>query len=252
MKKTDNFRANEAVLSWPNVGSRETVLQSFAETIQKELAEAWKACGTFERTALGYLALSSAMIAIFARNLARPARLVAMQGLVALIILALCRAAARSERYAVLSGEEFSSKFWHFWRHWYPHLFFLFCFEEMGRLVHLVDPSWQDAKLIAFDHWLTGVHPSLWLEQFATPVRNDFFQFTYITYFIYLPIVGGVLYYRREWKAYWATMTYSAAGYVIGYCVAMLFPIESPWFSMAGMWHSDLAGGPFTAIHCDD
>jgi len=187
------------------------------------------------------------MIAIFARNLARPARLVAMQGLVALIILALCRAAARSERLRSSQRRRVFQQVLAFLAHWYPHLFFLFCFEEMGRLVHLVDPSWQDAKLIAFDHWLTGVHPSLWLEQFATPVRNDFFQFTYITYFIYLPIVGGVLYYRREWKAYWATMTYSAAGYVIGYCVAMLFPIESPWFSMAGMWHSDLAGGPFTA-----
>ena len=42
-------------------------------------------------------------------------------------------------------------------------------------------------------------------------------------------------------------MTYSAAGYIIGYVVAMLFPIQSPWFTMAGMWHRDLQGGPFTA-----
>ena len=32
----------------------------------------------------------------------------------------------------------FTQKFWHFWRHWYPHLFFLFCFEELAHLVHLV------------------------------------------------------------------------------------------------------------------
>jgi membrane-associated phospholipid phosphatase len=42
-------------------------------------------------------------------------------------------------------------------------------------------------------------------------------------------------------------MTYSAAGYVIGYLIAMMFPIQSPWFSMAGMWHGELHGGPFTA-----
>src|SRR2546429_3395025 len=53
----------------------------------------------------------------------------------------------------------------HFWRHWYPHLFFLFCFEEMGWLVHLVNPGWEDTKLLAFDHWLTGANPSLWLER---------------------------------------------------------------------------------------
>ncbi len=247
MKKRENPRINEAVLTWPHADSRESVLQSLAGIIQTELAQAWKACGTFEWIALGYLALSSVLITVFARNLAHPAWLVATQMLVALIILALCRLATRSEQRAILHGENFHSKFWHFWRHWYPHLFFLFCFEEMGKLVHLVNPGWQDAKLIAFDYWLTGVHPVLWLEQFSTPAKNDFFQLAYITYFTYLLIVGGVLYYRREWKAYWATMIYSGVGYVIGYCVAMLFPIESPWFSMAGMWQGDLRGGPFTA-----
>src|SRR5262249_37065380 len=162
--------------------------------------------------ALGYMAISSALIVIFARNLANPLRLVATQGFVSLLILALCRAGVRSERLAILHGETFSTKFWHFWRHWYPHLFFLFCFVELAKLVHLVNPGWQDAKLIAFDYWLTGVHPALRLEQFSTPLRNDFFQFTYITYFTYLLIVGGVLYYRRDWNAYWATMTYSATG----------------------------------------
>src|SRR5262249_15611729 len=88
---------------------------------------------------------------------------------------------------------------------------------------------------------------ALWLEQFATPPRNDFFQFTYITYFTYLLMVGGVLYRRRDWHAYWSVMTYSAAGYAIGYVIAIFFPIESPWFAMAGMWRSELHGSACTA-----
>lgn len=142
----------------------------------------------------------------------------------------------------------YTQKFWHFWRHWYPHLFFLFCFEELAQLVHLISPRWQDAKLIAFDYWLTGVHPSIWLEQFATPARNDFMQFTYITYFTYLLVLGGILYYRKDWRGYWSVMTYSAVAYAIGYVIAISFPIESPWFSMAGSWHGNLQGGPFTAL----
>lgn len=108
-------------------------------------------------------------------------------------------------------------------------------------------PGWQDAKLIAADYCLTGVHPAVWLEQFATPGRNDFMQFAYLTYFTYLLVVGGVLYYRRDWRGYWSVMTYSAVGYAIGYVIAICFPIESPWFSMAGAWHAPLQGGPFTA-----
>ena len=141
-----------------------------------------------------------------------------------------------------------AQRFWHFWRHWYPHLFFLFCFEELGQLVHLVQPGWQDAKLMAFDHWLTGVHPTVWLEQFATPARNDFMQFIYLTYFTYLLAVGGILYCRRDWRGYWSVMTYSAVGYAIGYVIAIFFPIESPWFSMAGTWHGELRGGAATSV----
>jgi membrane-associated phospholipid phosphatase len=259
----DEYKGREYALAWrdgalqgsESVAAIEKKTQNFGALARRELAAAWAACGMFEFVALGYLGVSSALIVFFAENLAHPVRLIGMQVLVAAVILVLCRTEARvSER--ALNGEEQSREtdksvyptFWHFWRHWYPHLYFLFCFEELGRLVHLVQPRWQDAKLIAFDHWLTGVHPTVWLEQFATPARNDFMQFVYLTYFTYLLVVGGVLYYRRDWRGYWSVMTYSAVGYAIGYVIAICFPIESPWFSMAGAWHRELRGGAATSL----
>jgi membrane-associated phospholipid phosphatase len=229
------------------------------EGLRAGLEAAWAECGAFEWVALGYLAVTSGLILIFAENLAHPLRLLTVQALVTSLIVALCRAEANTWSDAPISGHErlqlrgdgygtLTQRFWHFWRHWYPHLFFLFCFEELGALMHLVCPRWQDAKLIAFDHWLTGVHPTIWLEQFATPARNEFMQFAYITYFLYLVALGGILYYRRDWQAYWSVMTYSAAAYAIGYVIAIFFPIESPWFAMAGTWHGELRGGVFTAL----
>ena len=216
--------------------------------IVKEVAEAWSACGAFEWIALGYLGLSSMLITIFAENLAHPVRLIATQASVAALISILCRVEAGAAERTHWLYESFSYRFWHFWRHWYPHLFFLFCFEEMGRLVHLVNPGWEDAKLIAFDRSLTGVNPSLWFEHLAHPPLTEFMQFAYFTYFIYLLILGGILYYQRDFESYWAVMTYSAAGYVIGYVIAVLFPVQSPWFTQAGQWHGELVGGPFTAL----
>ena len=225
---------------------------------RRELAAAWAACGMFEFVALGYLGVSSVLILFFAENLAHPARLIGMQVLVAAVILVLCRAEARvsgREWFSEGAGERdkrvcstVAQKFFHFWRHWYPHLYFLFCFEELGRLAHLVQPGWQDTKLISFDHWLTGVYPTVWLERFATPGRNDLMQFVYLTYFTYLLVVGGFLYYRRDWRGYWSVMTYSAVAYAIGYVIAICFPIESPWFSMAGAWHGELRGGAATSF----
>lgn len=228
--------------------TRKNDARPFWTTLRGEIVGAWEACGAFEWLALGYLGISSALIAVFAENLAHPWRLLGVQALVAAIVLALVRVQARSEAHTAVYRPTFSSSWWHFWRFWYPHLFFLFCFEELGHLMTLVTPHWQDAKLIAADYWLTGVHPSVWLEQFATPFRNDAMQLVYFTYFTYLLIAGGVLYVRRDWRAYWSVMTYSMAGYMIGYVIAMLFPIQSPWFSMAGWWKGPLEGGPFTAM----
>ena len=234
-----NYRGNEAALVWraevdaARVEERATSFEAKREGIAalftREAAAAWAACGAFEWVALGYLAASSALIAVFAENLAHPVKLIGVQALVAAMILVLCRVEARAAEQADWRRGSFPANFWHFWRHWYPHLFFLFCFEELGALVHLVSPRWQDAKLIAFDHWLTGVHPSIWLEQFATPARNEFMQFAYLTYFVYLLVLGGILYYREDWRGYWSVMTYSAVGYAIGYLIAIFFPIESPW-----------------------
>ena len=230
--------------------------EGIGKIIGAAFAEVLAGCGAFEWVALGYLVISSVLIVIFSENLGHPLRLLSVQALVGCMIVALCRAEAnvwrgtpksRAEEFGIGSGT-LTQRFWHFWRHWYPHLFFLFCFEELAALVHMVLPRWQDAKLIAFDHWLTGVHPAIWLEQFATTGRNEFMQFAYLTYFVYLLVLGGILYYREDWHGYWSVMTYSAVAYAIGYVIAISFPIESPWFAMAGSWHGPLHGGPFTAV----
>jgi membrane-associated phospholipid phosphatase len=215
--------------------------------LRREAAGAWEACGAFERAGFVYFGVSSVLIALFAEHLRHPLRLLGVRAIVVCVVLLLCWVQARSAERSRTNGESLAGQWWHFWRHWYPHLFFLFCFEELAQLMTLITPNWQDAKLIAFDYRITGVHPAMWLEQFVTPGRNEFMQLAYLTYFVYLLVLGGILYFRREWKAYWSVMTYSMVGYSIGYIIAMLFPIESPWFSMAGMWKAPLDGGPITA-----
>src|ERR1700674_1052721 len=170
-----NYRGNEAALAWraevdaargeERSANLEAEKQGIAALITREAAAAWAACGAFEWVALGYLAASSALIAVFAENLAHPVKLIGVQALVAAMILVLCRVEARAAEQADWRRGTFSANFWHFWRHWYPHLFFLFCFEELGKLVHLVTPGWQDAKLIAAAYGLTGAAPTVWMRR---------------------------------------------------------------------------------------
>jgi len=203
--------------------SEANIHESFWMTLRRETAATLATCGAFEWLAFGHFALSSVLIILFAEHLQHPWRMLARRAAVVCAVLLLCRIQARWAAISRTRGPSFTSGWWHFWRHWYPHLFFLYCFEELAHLMTLITPHWQDAKLIAFDHWLTGVHPSVWLEQFATPGRNEFMQLVYLTYFVYLVVLGGILYYRQEWHAYWSVMTYSMAGYSIGYFIAMSF-----------------------------
>src|SRR5262249_22716132 len=89
MKKNEKFFVSEAILTWPNAGAHNSFAQEAAKTLQNEFVEAWRACRAFEWIALGYMAVSSALIAIFSRNLAHPLRLVMTQVVVSLMVLAL-------------------------------------------------------------------------------------------------------------------------------------------------------------------
>jgi len=258
IRRAEQHREETTTSAWPVPGpyqgdessmmEAESPMVRLEDMTRRRLATLWAACGAFEWVALGYLAVTSVLIALFTSNVKHPLRLLGAQAGVAALLFFLSWAGEWAEIRRAESGRTLTTRWWHFWRHWYPHLFFLFCFEELAYLMRLIRPDWQDAKLIAFDYWLTGVNPSVWLEQFATPFRNDAMQLIYFTYFTYLLIVGGVFYFRKEWQAYWSVMTYSMVGYSIGYLIAIFFPIESPWFSMAGWWKAPLAGGPFTAI----
>src|SRR5262249_61959728 len=86
--------------------SASLTLQDSARTaaLRRELARMWAAFGTFEHVALGYLCLSSALVAIFSRNLSHPWKLVGVNVMVASIIFLLCAIGLRSEEYAQHHG----------------------------------------------------------------------------------------------------------------------------------------------------
>jgi len=201
------------------------------------LRDATASLGAFEWVSLGYLGVFNLLIVIFHRNLPGAwlyyARHIAVGG----ALVSLCWAAQRWRHPAL----QFS-------RDWYPNALFLFCFEELHYLVHLIFPGWFDSWLIQFDKWLVGTHPTVWLQQFARPWLNDFMQFAYMTYFFYLIVLGGMLYARGERAAYWAVVISTAVAYYLGYLTSVLFPVESPYHSLARLHTVELTGAFFTAL----
>jgi membrane-associated phospholipid phosphatase len=86
------------------------------------------------------------------------------------------------------------------------------------------------------------------MAQFASPALNDSMQFAYMTYFLYLVILPGILYFGRERGAFWTVMVSTAIAHYSVYVISVLLPVESPYHSLAGLNPPPLAGGYCTAL----
>ena len=190
----------------------------------------------FEWVTFAYLAWIELILALSHRNVEHASRYLALHFAIVLCIVLLVGTTAQS-RNSVLG----------FARHWYPLPLYIFFFEELQSLVHIFFPGWFDRWLIQFDFNLAGVHPAAWLAQFANPALNDVMQFAYMTYFPFLVILPALLYFEKNFTAFWTVMTATAIAHYTVYAVAVLFPVESPYFSLAALHLAPLTGGPFTA-----
>ena len=205
------------------------------ELPSRRVAEVWRACGAFEWVTISYLGWTLVLLCVFHRNIPQAGPYVAIHGAIAVGIVWLAWTGARSENRVA-----------QFVRHWYPLAIYIFFFEELQGLVHAIHPGWCDRWLILFDYNFAGVHPAAWMARFATPALNDFMQFSYMTYFLYLVILPAILYAEGKRTAFWTVMVATAIAHYSVYVIAVLFPVESPYFALASLNLPQLRGGAFT------
>ena len=69
-----------------------------------------------------------------------------------------------------------------FLRETLPFAFCISIYTNMHDMVHLVNPNDVDASLIAWDEYLLGFQPAIFLEQFITPGLTDFMYLSYSSF----------------------------------------------------------------------
>jgi membrane-associated phospholipid phosphatase len=206
-----------------------------SDAAQSWIAEVWSACGAFEWVTIGYLSWILALLCVCRRNIPHAGRYFAVHCTTAVGIAWLAWMATLSRNRALQLA-----------RHWYPLALYIFFFEELRGLVHAIFPGWFDRWLILFDYNFSGVHPAAWLSRFANPGSNDFMQFSYMTYFLYLVILPGILYVQGKRAAFWTVMVATAIAHYSVYVIAVLLPVESPYFALASLHFVPLEGGALT------
>ena len=131
-------------------------------------------------------------------------------------------------------------------RDWYMLFLFVPMFEEMGGLIHLLVPGWINETLIAFDYWLFGVHPTVWLERFVHPWVTEFMQLSFVTYYFIFYLLGAYVYFVVKRRTLFRSLVLKGGlAFYVSFFGFMLFPAEGPWVTLKHLQTVPLEGNLF-------
>jgi membrane-associated phospholipid phosphatase len=135
------------------------------------------------------------------------------------------------------------------WVHaWYPVLMPLVTFPEIARLNLMFADGWRDAPLLAAEGWLFPEPPTFWLRRMVSPIVAELFQIGYLSYFLLLVIVAGVLQRRGQEAAFRGVVAASVLAYLLCYIVFLTVPMEGPVHTLRHLSGPPPFDGPFHAL----
>jgi membrane-associated phospholipid phosphatase len=184
---------------------------------------------------IGYLLLLNILVAFFHENLSRPWAFIVLHLCIIAVIVGLVFMARRIRSESV-----------RVFREWYPGLFFVFGFEEINYLVNMVTPERFHQALIAWDYAIFGVHPTIWLGQFALPWLTELLMSCFASFYFLIPLVGLVLYFKNKKEELRELMLTLGIAFYICFLTFIFLPAEGPWITMIHLHPEPLQGGLFT------
>jgi len=121
----------------------------------------------------------------------------------------------------------------------------LMIFNSLGTLIATIHPSTFDTRLIAIDHAIFGVNPTVWLERLANPLLTGLLQFAYISYYLIPLLLGGVLIARGRFGEFEEVLFGVLLCFYLSYIGYLLVPAIGPRFTLNHLQTGDLQVSPF-------
>jgi membrane-associated phospholipid phosphatase len=172
---------------------------------------------------VGFLGLVGFLLIFFHKTVDSWPRYVLIHAVLVVAVLELVRAGEKHPQSKIL---------W-FLRTFYPITIFLFGWSEVNTIVRMFFGTfWFTGPAIAMDKFLFGVHPSIWCQQFTSPVLDEVMGFFYASYYLFLPSVVLFLYIKGKREETLAVFSFLSVTLMSNYFLFYLLPALSP--SMAG------------------
>ncbi|MBW2057953.1 MAG: phosphatase PAP2 family protein [Deltaproteobacteria bacterium] len=137
-----------------------------------------------------------------------------------------------------------------FFRVWYIPILYVFLFEEVGQMIHLVRPALLDAWVLHFEVRLFGGYPTVWLQSLSGPWLTEIMSLFYMSYYGLIPILGLSLYFRRDWAVLNDFILATNATFFFCFLHYLLMPVGGPVFFIQALPFElvSLRGGPLTSF----
>ncbi len=184
-----------------------------------------------------YLTAMSILLLIFGENIPNATQhLIIHAGFFATAVLILVLNDRRSSRLLL------------FCRIWYIPFLYFFVFEEVGQIIHMIQPNFCDPWVLDLEARAFGDYPTVWFQYLATPWLTEIMSLFYMSYYFLIPGLGLPLYFARKWDELNDLILTTSVTFFFCYLHYIFMPVAGPIFIPERLPFDlvSLSAGPFT------
>lgn len=121
-----------------------------------------------------------------------------------------------------------NNKILKFFRFWYPPVLYAFLYEETGNLNHIICKENLDVFFQNMEYSLFKSQPSVWLsEKFSYIWLKEFLHFFYFSYYLLIPVLGLILYFK-DLKKFRHFIFVTSFTFYFCYLIYIFLPVVGP------------------------
>jgi hypothetical protein len=123
-----------------------------------------------------------------------------------------------------------------------PFLFAANIYANLHDLIRFYGRPDITSALFRWDVALFGVEPTVWAQRFQNPPLTDFFTVCYWLFYVTPPLLGLLLWLKRDRRAFRDTLLSIVLCLYAGYVGYVLWPASAPRLAIAGLYSVPLHG----------
>jgi len=127
-------------------------------------------------------------------------------------------------------------------RDWLPFFGCILVYEFLHRFINIINPNDYHEVLINVDFFIFRAHPTVWLQEFIRPTLTNYLSTVYLSYFLFLPFLATMLYFKKKFFEFRALMLTAVVCLYTGYVGYILVPALPPFMTMSNLYTLNLNG----------